>query len=245
MTTEKSRHVRDTKYETVRAQLRDHIVAAMHPHDPLPSERELMARYGVSRMTIREALTRLADEGLVYRKQGAGTFVADPETITKSLSLTSFSEDIRARRMVPGSRLVTAEHIEADAQVAHDLALSPGMPVVHLERVRTADGSPMCLENVWLPADLVGTTLDEGEMASLYEHLEAAGAGPERADQAIRATVVNPQEAKLLDVAAHSPALLVTRVTYDGAGRAVERARSVYRADRYDFQLTVTRRRHS
>lgn len=234
-----------TKYESVRLRLRSHIVNELQPHDPLPSERELMARYGVSRMTIREALTRLADEGLVYRVQGSGTFAADPDTITKSLTLTSFSEDIRNRRMLPGSRLVTAEQVEADAQVAHDLALSPGAPVVHLERVRTADGIQMCLENVWLPASLIGESLDPGAVDSLYAHLESIGAGPERADQSIRASVVDTREAELLGVPAHSPALVVSRVTYDGRGRAIERGHSVYRADRYNFQLTVSRRRRS
>jgi GntR family transcriptional regulator len=233
------------KYEVLREHLRHDIQAGMQPHDALPSERELMARYDVSRMTVREALTRLADEGLVYRVQGSGTFVADPDTITKSLSLTSFSEDIQARRMVPGSRPVLAENIEADVNVAHDLALSPGAPVLHLERVRTADDVPMCLENVWLPLAIVGDGIDLETPDSLYERLEAIGAGPERADQTIRATVVDSRVAKLLGVPAHSPALLVSRVTYDGQGRAVERGNSVYRADRYDFKVSVSRRRRS
>ena len=234
---------REPKYAAVRQHLVDDIGAGMQPHDALPSERELMARYGVSRMTVREALARLADEGRVYRVQGSGTFVADPDTITKSLSLTSFSEDIRARRMTPGSQLVTARREEADAVTARDLVLSPGAPVHHLERVRTADGTPMCLEEVWLPVEVVGEQLTPHHVESLYERLEALGAAPERADQTIRATVVDARQARLLGVAAHSPALVVSRTTYDARGRPVERGRSTYRADRYDFQVSVTRRR--
>jgi len=243
MTTDVRSSAREPKYAAVRQQLIQDIAAGMQPHDPLPSERELMARYGVSRMTVREALGRLADEGRVYRVQGSGTFVADPDTISKSLSLTSFSEDIRARRMTPGSRLVTASREEADAAVARDLVLSPGAPVHHLERVRTADGTPMCLEEVWLPVDVVGEELPATQLDSLYKRLEALGAAPERADQTIRATVVDARQAKLLGVAPHSPALVVSRTTYDGRGRPVERGRSTYRADRYDFQVSVTRRR--
>lgn len=238
-------HRKEPKYAAVRLELLKDIESGMQPHHPLPSERELMSRYGVSRMTVREALSRLADEGRVYRVQGSGTFVADPDTITKSLSLTSFSEDIRARRMTPGSRLVRAAREDASAPVARDLALSPGAPVWHLERVRTADGAPMCLENVWLPIAVVGEELDADGVDSLYERLEEVGSGPERADQTIRATVVDARQARLLGVAPHSPALVVSRVTYDGKGTPVERGNSVYRADRYDFQLSVTRRRRS
>ena len=99
----------------------------------------------------------------------------------------------------------------------------------------------MCVERVWLPEGLVPGLLDAGFGESLYEALAGYGLAPQHADQSIRATVVTSEEADLLDVPAHSPALHVARVTYDAAGRTVERAHSVYRGDRYDFQLTVSR----
>ena len=188
-------------------------------------------RLGVSRMTVRESLSRLADEGRIYRVQGSGSYVADPGTIRKSLALTSFSEDITARRMTPGARLLTLDRADADVAVARDLALSPGDPVV-----------PMCLERVWLPELLVPGLVDAGVGQSLYDALAGYGLDPQHADQTIRATVVTPEEALLLDVPAHSPALHVSRITYDSLGRAVERGHSVYRADRYDFHLSVSRR---
>lgn len=231
---------RQPKYQELRQLLRDEL-ATLLPHDPLPSERELMSTYGVSRMTVRQALQLLSEDGLVYRVHGSGTFVADPTTVVKSLRLTSFSEDITARRMTPGSRLLLQEQLEADAEIAHDLRLTPGDPVLHLERLRTADGLPMCLENVWLPASLF-PGLGEGFTGdSLYKALDEAGVGPERAEQHIRATVLNPRDAALLDVPSYSAALLMDRVTYDAAARPIERARGLYRADRYDVQVTVTR----
>ncbi len=229
-----------SKHEALRSALTlelEHLVA----HDPLPSERELMARHGVSRMTVRQAIARLADDGLVYRVQGSGTFVADPAKVTKSIQLTSFSEDIRGRRMVPGTKLLLSERVAADASLAHDLALEPGTEVVHLERLRTADGSPMCLENVWLPASLVAEVDYAETGGSLYDSMADVGLAPDYADQRIRATVLDPRDAQLLAVPSFSPALLVARVTYDARGRAVERAFGLYRADRYDFQFTVTR----
>lgn len=227
------------KYEILRAALAREL-RGMSVNEALPSERDLMSTYQVSRMTVRRALDELVDDGLIYRVQGSGTYVAPPETITKSLRLTSFSEDIRARHMVPGSRLLSSETTRADAEVAQALSLVPGTEVVHLERLRTADGSPMCLENVWLPAELV-PDLAGGVGDSLYEVLVQRGIQPHSADQHIRATVVDARDAALLGVPAYSPALLVTRVTFERSGRPIERAVSLYRADRYDFRLMVTR----
>ncbi|MGV8909853.1 MAG: GntR family transcriptional regulator [Propionicimonas sp.] len=232
----------EPKYEALRRGLLADITAGMQPHDALPTERALMQSYGVSRMTVREALSRLADEGRIYRVQGSGSYVADPGKIRKSLALTSFSEDITARRMTPGARLLTLDRTEADVAVARDLALSPGDLVVRIVRLRTADGEPMCLERVWLPERLVPGLVDAGIGESLYETLAGHGLDPQHADQTIRATVVTSEEAGLLDVPPHSPALHVSRITYDSLGRAVERGHSVYRADRYDFHLSVSRR---
>jgi len=233
------------KYEELRAALTDDIRGRLRPHEALPSERDLMRRYGVSRMTVREALTRLVDDGLVYRVHGAGTFVADPATISKSLHLTSFSEDIRARGMTPGSRTVSTERVPVPEAVALHLGMTTGQMVVHLQRVRTADEVPMALEHVWLPTGLFDAAVDVVALGagSVYDRLVEVGAGPERAEQSIRAGVLPAREAGLLDVPTGAPALVVSRTTYDLRGRAVERAESSYRADRYDFQLTVHRRR--
>ncbi|MFE0207120.1 GntR family transcriptional regulator [Streptomyces sp. NPDC058985] len=231
------------KHESLRRALADMIDEGLAPHEALPSERELMQRFGVSRMTVRRAVERLAQEGRVYRVQGAGTFVADPSTISKSLHLTSFSEDIRARRMEPGSRLVEMSRTGADMACARDLFVEPGTALVHIVRLRLADGEPMCLENVWLPEALVPGLAEHGDPDSLYRWLDRAGAAPEKADQTIRATVVDSEQARLLGVPPNFPALVVHRVTRDARGRAVERAISLYRADRYDFRVTISRER--
>lgn len=229
------------KHEALYTTLRTEIGSSLRPHDPLPSERELVTRFGVSRSTVRQAIGRLQEEGLVYRAQGAGTFVADPATISKSLALTSFSEDMRSRRLSPDSRLLDLTVVPAGVAVARDLSLSPGARVAHVRRLRLADGLPMCIEEVWLPTERVGE-LDAGLLSgSLYDVLAARGIRPDHADQVISATVVDADQAALLAVAPYSPALRVDRTTYDDAGVAVERAESIYRADRYDFRITVTR----
>jgi GntR family transcriptional regulator len=230
----------DLKYESLRAQIAADI-AVLGPHDPLPSERTLMTTYGVSRMTVRRALSLLADDGLVYRRRGSGTYVADPAMISKSLSLTSFSEDVRDRGMTPGARSQRVLRLPAESDVAADLGLSPGAPVVHLERVRTADGFPLCIEEVWLPERLVPADFATGPVTSLYDTLRGLGVEPEMASQTIRATVVNADQAAQLDVAPLSAAFSVSRVTYTADARPIERAHSLYRADRYDFTFSVHR----
>ncbi|WP_104177068.1 GntR family transcriptional regulator [Cryobacterium sp. Y50] len=232
------------KYAQLRSELQQLILAGMPAHTALPSERDLMTTYGVSRMTVREALTRLVDDGLIYRVHGAGSFVADAAKITKSLTLTSFSEDIRSRRMEPGSISASLTRVEADVNLASILRISPGAAVVHLERVRTADGVPMCLERVWIPGDVLPEDFSLDTTPSVYDYLDSIGRAPEIATQTIQATVLDAVQAALLDVPAQSPAMSVTRVTADGEGREVEFAISLYRADRYDYRITVKRERH-
>lgn len=230
------------KWQSVLADLQTRTLATLEPHDPLPSERSLMVTYGVSRMTVREALRSLAGKGLVYRIQGSGTFVAEPSRVSKSLALTSFSEDIRARGMVPGAHELARVTVPAPPAVAKDLGLSVGHMVMRLERVRTADDESMCLERVWVPLAVLGDAVsDRQPIESLYEVMQRAGALPVRADQTIRADIFDDEESRLLTVARRSPCLRVARIAHDARGRAVECGHSAYRADRYDFNLTITR----
>ena len=135
------------KYYQLREILLDLIERELTVDAPVPSERELAARYGLSRMTARQAIEHLVSEGKLYRVQGRGTFVARPK-IVMPLRLTSFSEDMRARGMIPGARDLGRRSIEAPAAVARELGVEAGAPIYVVERLRTADGVPMALE--WL-----------------------------------------------------------------------------------------------
>ena len=148
------------------------MIADLQPGALLPSERLLAERYGVARATVTQAVEGLASRGLVYRVHGSGTFVAEPK-FRQPLTLTSFTEDMRARGMTPGSIVRSQAVVPASEVVARHLAMVPGSPVVHLERVRTADGEPMALERTHLPAQrLPGLELADLADASLYELLE-------------------------------------------------------------------------
>lgn len=232
---------RHPKYERLRVRLRAEI-DRKEPHTALPTEREMSERYGVSRSTVRQALDSLAAAGVVYRVQGAGTFVATP-TISKSRVMTSFSEDMRARGLVPGSRLLAADEAPAGRLVAEDLRIDPDRPVVRLIRVRVADERPMCLETVHLPADRVPGLLDHDLDGSLYQILEQEyGLHLVLAEQVLTSVALDERSALLLGVSAGSPAIQVRRVTMDERDRPVEATTSLYRADRYDVRMTVRRR---
>ncbi|MFZ2964861.1 MAG: GntR family transcriptional regulator [Rhodoglobus sp.] len=233
--------IRTTKSDRVKNHLVAVIDGGLAPHEKLPTERELADEFEISRLTVRRALDQLENEGVVYRVQGAGTFVSE-RRVAKAFELTSFSEDMEARGMVPGSLAVTAQTIPAGARIGYALNLSPAEPVVHLQRVRTADSAPMCLENSYLPQHLVPDLASRLGDESLYHVLEKAfSLKLERADQVIKATVLEPAVAELLHAPAFSPAFLVVRTGFDARGRAIEFAESLYRGDRYSYEVSVRR----
>ena len=218
------------------------VVGALDAGAVLPSERLLAQRYGVARATVTQAIDGLVSRGLVYRVHGSGTFVAEPK-FRQPLTLTSFTEDMRARGMTPGSVVRSQAIVPASEVVARHLALVPGTPVVHLERVRTADGEPMALERTHLPAQRL-PGLEDADLtdASLYELLERAwGVRVAEADQWASVVRVTEDEAALLHVSASQPALLFQRVTRDPAGTPVEYVRSLYRGDRYEVHTRLER----
>lgn len=227
------------------ARLRDYLTGliddGLQPHDRMPTERELAEQFHITRLTVRRVLDQLGQEGRVYRTQGAGTFVSEPR-IAKSVELTSFSDDMRARGLKPGSLDMTVECISAGAEVGAELHVSPRDHVVHIMRTRTADGVPMCLEHCYIPSVLVPGLESLRWDGSLYEALsQGYGLVPYKAEQSIRATVLGAAEAAALSVPEFSPAFGVQRVAFDARGRRIEFARSIYRADRYSYDMIIYR----
>lgn len=233
---------RDTvpKHQRVRDSLAADI-RGLEPHALLPTERDLAATHAVSRATIRLALDALSEAGLVYRVQGAGTFVAGP-TISKTLSLSSFSQDMEIRGMVPSSQLLAADQVPAGRDVAGDLGIDVDAPVARLSRVRLADGEPICLETAHVPADRVPGLLDYDLSGSLYQILTTDyGLRVSRAEQVVRAVVLEVGEAALLRCPPGAAALRMHRIGLDERDRPVESTTSVYRGDLYDLRFAVRR----
>jgi GntR family transcriptional regulator len=234
--------VREFKYHSIRDEVRD-LVAALDVGDALPAERALAATLGASRMTLRRAIDELVREGLIVRRQGAGTFVAEPK-IAQSLAVSSFSEDMRRRGLEPSSRTLTLEEIHAGPQLGRRLQVSPSEHVLRVIRLRLADAAPMAIETLHVPLGLVGDLTAEAlEEASFYELLAAGGVRIDHGVQEIEPTVTDEQESELLGVPLHSPAFLFERTSFDVTGRPIEFVRSVYRGDRY--KLTAQLRTHA
>jgi len=202
------------------------------PGAALPPERRIGELYRVSRVTVRRALERLAEDGLIEQRQGAGTFVA--RRVRQPLSvLTSFSEDVRARGMEPTSIWLDRRIGTASPEEAIGLGLGPGEAVTRLARLRLADDMPLAIERSAIVADVLPDPMVVKE--SLYAALDARGARPVRAVQRLSAVPLAGLVAERLEVPAGSTGLLIVRVGYRADGRAIEYTRSEYRGDRWDF----------
>lgn len=231
--------MRTAKYHSIRDSILD-LVAELSVGDALPPERVLAIRFGVSRMTLRRAVEELVREGRLERRQGAGTFVAEPK-FAQGLAVTSFSEDMRQRGAVPSSRTLAVDEVLAGAQLGRRLQLSPGERVTRVVRLRLADDAPMAVETLHVPQSVApGLSGDMLAERSFYELL-ASHYGVELGGgtQTIEATVTDETESEILDVPLHSPAFLFERLSWAADGRVVEFVRSVYRGDRYQFTVEL------
>jgi GntR family transcriptional regulator len=221
-----------TKQSHTRQQVLD-LVQRLGVGTAIPSERQLSADLGVSRLTVRAALDDLAREGYVVRRRGSGTYVQQPK-ISQELTITSFSEDMRRRGMVPESKTLSMSTILAGAQLGRFLQVSPSAEILLIKRLRLADGVTMAIETLHLPKGLVPGLSEKDLSGSFYELLAARyGIHIASGTQAIEPTVTNEEESAALGVPLHSPAFLFERTSLDQHDRTVEFVHSVYRGDRY------------
>lgn len=207
------------------------------PGDKIPPESELIETYQVSRSTVRQVLEMLVNEGFIYRERGRGTFVAHP-TLEQSMSrIISFTQDMRQRGFLPGTRVLSASLISAPKDIAEKLQVPSGELLARIERLRLADGEPMSIEESHLVHRFCPSVLQHDYSAQpLREILERDyGIRLVYARQVIRAIAASRQMAKLLEVRAGSPLLFIERVTFSQAEIPVEFLRIYYRADRYSL----------
>ena len=217
----------------------DDILANLAEGDAVPPERELAARFGVSRETVRQALHELLVEGRIERR-GRGTVVSRPKLV-QPLSLRSYTEGAAERGRTPGRVLVTWEHIAATPDMAEGLSISPGDGVMHLERVLLADDQRIGLESSYLPRRRFGDLTETFDpTTSLYAAIRKTGVVFGSAVERIETALPSPREAALLDSTTAMPMLLLNRRSLDTEGRPIEMVRALYRGDRIAFETKLT-----
>jgi GntR family transcriptional regulator len=226
------------KHVQVREYVRG-LIEGADPGSPAPSERELVQLFGVARMTVRQALDALVTEGLLERVPGRGTFVAEARS-DRQARLSSYTEEMIRRGLIPGSRTLLARMEAAGPGVARALEIEEGDAIVHWQRLRMADGAPMALEDAYLAESIVPQFLDQPLPVSLYDALRSRDLLPTWGEDSIESALARADEAALLDLAEGDPVLRIARRAFAG-NVAVEVSRSTYRADRFTLWVPLSR----
>ena len=211
------------KHVQVREYVRG-LIQGAEPGSPAPSERELVHHFGVARMTVRQAL-----DALVARAK-----------IDVQVRLSSYTEEMGRRGMKPDSRTLLARMESAGPGVARALEIEEGDKVVHWQRLRLADGTPMCLEDAYLADSIVPKFLDQPLPASLYQELHRRDLMPTWGEDSVDAAMARREEADLLGITEGTPVLRIARRAFAG-NIAVEVSRSTYRADRFTLWVPLAR----
>ncbi len=231
-------------YEQIHQSLRGMIAAGeVVPGSAVPSERELSEQFSVSRMTARQALRALRQDGLAYRERGLGTFVAKRKVDVHTRNLTGFTEDMLQRGLQPSSKVIGISRETPLQSKLDELGLESGAEVFRLERLRLADAMPMAYELNYIPAVLC-PDLDEHDLASdsLYRILEKEyGIRFHRAEEVLEAACASRTEANYLSIKPNAPLLVVHRVIYSDTDQPIESVKTLYRADRYRATFHITK----
>ncbi|HLQ29827.1 MAG TPA: GntR family transcriptional regulator [Ktedonobacteraceae bacterium] len=225
--------------EVLKQQIRSGHLA---PHTAIPSEPELVTSYHVSRATVRQALSELVHEGLLYREHGKGTFVCEPRVQQTMSELSSFSEEIQRRGQRPGGLLLVSELVRGTEAVRQRLALLDSEQAIRLERLRTADDIPIAHEIAYLPYPRAASIYERAkELAngSLYSLMAAEGLSPYIVEQQLKAGVATGREADLLRSQPGESGLRIASTTFDSTGSPIEYSETFCPSSHYDYCVTL------
>lgn len=229
-------------YRRIEADLRERIRAgSLPPGARVAPEPELMAEFGVSRATVRQALAGLVGEGLLEIRRGLGTYVTARRFEHTIGGFYSFSREIEAHGLVPGTTVLDLRTIGAGHDAAEALGVEIGTPVLALRRLRLAGPDPLVVETSHLPAyRFPGLERVDFSAVRLYDTLlDAYGCRPTRARETFEPILLTDDEATLLDQAPGAPALRVERTAFDQDDQPIEFCRSTVRGDRYRYSVEL------
>ncbi|CAG2158345.1 HTH-type transcriptional repressor NagR [Cupriavidus numazuensis] len=231
-------------YIRIRDTLRAGILDGSHPpHSQMPSESELQDRFGVSRITIRQALSHLEREGLIFKRHGKGSFVSQPKAFQNVTALEGFAEAMSRMGHEIVNRVVSFDFVPARADVAHRLDLEPGTTVTEIHRVRLLNRAPVSYEITFLPESL-GRQLQRADLITrdVFLILENDCAVPlGSADLGIDAVLADRPLARALEIGEGAPLLRIERLTHDRSGRPVDFEFLYFRSDTFQYRLRIDR----
>ena len=228
------------KYE----ELYDALVEKMNsgcwkPHDKILPERELCAQYGVSRITVRDTLKRLEEDGYIYRKQGRGTFVAVRQIEQKLTKLYSLREEFAAKGIPHTNRILSFETVTADEALARSLLISPGDRVYKLVRCLYARSQPYTVETSFIPAAVYpGMTRELIREHGLYGSMQTYNIIPQRAVEKLRLVQVSAEDAELLLIKPKESAIQIERTTCSGE-RCIEYTINIIKGDFFVYTVEL------
>jgi GntR family transcriptional regulator len=223
-------------YFQIQTQLAQQIRGGrLKPGQGLPGEDELSRLFGVSRMTSRQALQGLKNEGLASRERGRGSFVLEPKVEKDITHLMGFTAEMHALGKQTSAQILAKKSVSATPQVAEQLRISVGAPTLMLRRLRLADKKPLAIEEVTLSLDrFPGLEKLNFANRSLYETLRTKYAvRTGAADETIEARAATKAESALMKIPVRSALLVIARTLLDEEGIPIEAARSLYRGDLY------------
>lgn len=209
------------------------------PHSQIPSVRQIAALYDVSCMTVRQALSVLQTDGLIYTIPGSGTYVAGKK-LSKKIAFISFSEEIREKGMKPSSIILNAEKVSiTNSKLAEILQISVGDSAYRLKRVRFADAVAMSIEDAYIPCENALGLLDQNLNGSLYEIFkDVYESAVVRADSSVSPMLLDKAQAEILKAPVNTPSLTFTLTAYNAHGKTMEHCISIKRGDLYDFKFS-------
>lgn len=224
-----------------RALVADIAAGQYKPHDRLMSERELGEKFKVSRMTVRQALTEMIREGILYTRAGKGTYVNESKIKQELQTLTGFSQDMAARGAVVSAQVLQARVLPATLTLAAIFGVPMNTELVLLSRLRLSDGSPLAIEEAYIRHKVCPGILEcDFSRESLYNVLATRyNTILVRAEQTMEASLAAPREAELLQITSPSPVLRMERLSYNELNMLIEYVKSTYRGDRYKFHSTL------
>jgi GntR family transcriptional regulator len=232
-------------YAQVEAVLASDIAdRTLSPGSQLPTENDLIERFGVSRPTVRKAVQNLISRGLLEIQRGKGTFVTRPKITQELTALSGFVEDMQALGRHPTARLIDKQVVAADKTVAHQLALSAGSLVVRIRRVRLADEEPVSFDETYLPREIGQKVItNDLEVEPIFFLLEQKYDIPlVEAEYRLEAVTAEDTVAEALGVETGSPLFLIERTSYCAGNRPVDYEKLYYRGDMVRFVARLARR---